>query len=147
MSAVLKVGKLRTVLDTSSGAVRAVDGVDFELRQGECFALVGESGCGKSMTALSIMRLLPEAGERVHAALREFRRELDTLGATRVLAVGTSAVRDSANGAEFLRGIDYDFPAWAEEYMTSMEEALGDAYTEPAADVRGYVSSMKPQVA
>jgi peptide/nickel transport system ATP-binding protein len=42
--------------------VRAVDGIEFELRPGECFALVGESGCGKSMTALSIMRLLPEAG-------------------------------------------------------------------------------------
>ena len=42
--------------------MRAVDGVDFELRRGECFALVGESGCGKSMTALSIMRLLPDTG-------------------------------------------------------------------------------------
>ena len=42
--------------------MRAVDGVDFELRRGECFALVGESGCGKSMTALSITRLLPESG-------------------------------------------------------------------------------------
>ncbi len=39
-----------------------MDGVDFELRKGECFALVGESGCGKSMTALTLMRLLPEAG-------------------------------------------------------------------------------------
>jgi glutathione S-transferase len=44
---------------------------------------------------------------------------------------------------EFLRAIDYDFPAWAEEYMTAMEETLGDAYSEPAADVRGYVESMK----
>ncbi|HEX5767520.1 MAG TPA: dipeptide ABC transporter ATP-binding protein, partial [Burkholderiales bacterium] len=42
--------------------VRPVDGIDFELRRGECFALVGESGSGKSMTALSLMRLLPEAG-------------------------------------------------------------------------------------
>ena len=50
------------MLDTASGAVRAVDGIELELRPGECFALVGESGCGKSMTALSIMRLLPEAG-------------------------------------------------------------------------------------
>jgi oligopeptide/dipeptide ABC transporter ATP-binding protein len=58
----LKVKDLRTVLDTSGGAVRAVDGIELELRPGECFALVGESGCGKSMTALSIMRLLPEAG-------------------------------------------------------------------------------------
>jgi peptide/nickel transport system ATP-binding protein len=56
------VKDLRTVLDTSGGAVRAVDGIELELRPGECFALVGESGCGKSMTALSIMRLLPEAG-------------------------------------------------------------------------------------
>ena len=44
---------------------------------------------------------------------------------------------------EFLRAIDYDFPAWAEEYMTAVEDALGDAYSEPAADVRGYVASMK----
>src|SRR5580765_1819609 len=62
MGTALKIEGLRTVLDTASGAVRAVDGIELELRAGECFALVGESGCGKSMTALSIMRLLPEAG-------------------------------------------------------------------------------------
>ena len=44
---------------------------------------------------------------------------------------------------EFLRAIDYDFPAWAEEYMAAIEEALGDAYSEPAADVRGFVESVK----
>jgi glutathione S-transferase len=44
---------------------------------------------------------------------------------------------------EFLRAIDYDFPAWAEEYMSAMESALGDAYSEPAADVRGFVASVK----
>jgi glutathione S-transferase len=44
---------------------------------------------------------------------------------------------------EFLRAIDYDFPDWAEEYMRAMESALGDAYSEPAADVRGYVASVK----
>ncbi len=46
---------------------------------------------------------------------------------------------------EFLRAIDYDFPAWADEYMTRMEEALGDAYSEPAGDVRGYVEHVKSQ--
>jgi glutathione S-transferase len=46
---------------------------------------------------------------------------------------------------EFLRAIDYPFPDWAEEYMTAMEGALGDAYTEPAADVRGYVDHVKSQ--
>jgi glutathione S-transferase len=48
---------------------------------------------------------------------------------------------------EFLNAIDYDFPAWAREYMAAVEEALGDAYSEPAADVRGYVGQMKSQVA
>ena len=58
----LEVSGLRTHIDTARGELRAVDGVDIELRRGECFALVGESGSGKSMAALSIMRLLPEAG-------------------------------------------------------------------------------------
>ncbi len=44
---------------------------------------------------------------------------------------------------EFLAGIDYEFPAWAEEYMSAMETTLGAAYSEPAADVRGYVESVK----
>jgi glutathione S-transferase len=44
---------------------------------------------------------------------------------------------------EFLRGIDYEFPAWAEEYMSAVESALGDAYSEPAADVRGFVAQVK----
>jgi glutathione S-transferase len=44
---------------------------------------------------------------------------------------------------EFLRAIDYEFPAWAEEYMSRMETTLGDAYSEPVADVRGYVASVK----
>ena len=46
---------------------------------------------------------------------------------------------------EFLRAIDYDFPAWAEEYMARMEETLGEAYSEPVADVRGYVESVKSE--
>ena len=58
----MKVENLATILDVPAGELRAVDGISFELRKGECFALVGESGCGKSMTALSLMRLLPEAG-------------------------------------------------------------------------------------
>jgi glutathione S-transferase len=44
---------------------------------------------------------------------------------------------------EFLRSIDYPFPQWAEDFMKRMEETLGEAYSEPAADVRGYVDSVK----
>jgi glutathione S-transferase len=45
---------------------------------------------------------------------------------------------------EFLRAIDYDFPAWTEDYMRRVEDVLGEAYTEPAQDVRGYIASVKP---
>jgi glutathione S-transferase len=44
---------------------------------------------------------------------------------------------------EFLRAIDYDFPAWADDYLTRMETTLGEAYSEPAADVRRYIDSVK----
>jgi glutathione S-transferase len=46
---------------------------------------------------------------------------------------------------EFLHAIDYDFPQWTTEYMARVEEALGEAYSEPAADVRGYVEHVKSQ--
>ncbi len=62
MSALLSVQGLRVALGNGASPVRAVDGVDLAIRRGECFALVGESGCGKSMTALALMRLLPPAG-------------------------------------------------------------------------------------
>jgi peptide/nickel transport system ATP-binding protein len=58
--ALLTVQSLKTWIDADHGVVRAVDGVDFSIAAGETFALLGESGCGKSMTALSLMRLLPD---------------------------------------------------------------------------------------
>ena len=63
MSILLEVRNLRTSFATGAGVVRAVDGVSWSIREGETVALVGESGCGKSVTALSIMRLVaPPAG-------------------------------------------------------------------------------------
>jgi len=61
---------LRTWFHAGRRVVRAVDGVDFALRRGETYALLGESGCGKSMTALSMMRLLPAAGRVVEGEVR-----------------------------------------------------------------------------
>lgn len=65
MSALLDIKDLKTWLDSSGGTVRAIDGISIEVARGETFAIVGESGCGKSMTALSVLRLLPEAGQIV----------------------------------------------------------------------------------
>jgi peptide/nickel transport system ATP-binding protein len=62
---VLDVKNLQTVFFTNSGLFRAVDDVSFHVRRGETLAIVGESGCGKSVTALSIMRLVPDPPGRV----------------------------------------------------------------------------------
>jgi len=83
--AMLEIEDLRTQLAVGAQAVHAVDGVSFELRRGECFALVGESGCGKSMTALSLMRLLPPAGRIAGGSVR--------LGAQELLALPEVAMR------------------------------------------------------
>jgi len=59
MSTLLRINDLRTHFFTEEGVVRAVDGVSYEVEEGETLALVGESGCGKSVSALSILRLIP----------------------------------------------------------------------------------------
>jgi peptide/nickel transport system ATP-binding protein len=58
----LQIQDLEVGLDSDAGLVRAIDGLQLAITRGETFALVGESGCGKSMTALALMRLLPESG-------------------------------------------------------------------------------------
>src|SRR5689334_14255105 len=61
----LKVETLRTYFELRHGTVKAVDGVSFVLRSHETLAIVGESGCGKTITALSLMRLVPNPPGRI----------------------------------------------------------------------------------
>ncbi len=81
MSTLLDVRNLQTNFLTRGGVVRAVDGVSWDVAEGETVALVGESGCGKSVTALSIMRLVaPPAGRIVGGQVLFKGRDLLTLG-------------------------------------------------------------------
>jgi oligopeptide/dipeptide ABC transporter ATP-binding protein len=67
---ILEVENLQTHFFTRDGVVRAVDGVSFSIQPGETLAVVGESGCGKSISALSILRLVPQPGRIVGGAVR-----------------------------------------------------------------------------
>ncbi|HLS68917.1 MAG TPA: ABC transporter ATP-binding protein [Kiloniellales bacterium] len=76
----LEIEELRTYFDTRDGVVKAVDGLSFSLRPGEILGVVGESGCGKSITSLSIMRLVPRPPGRFAGGSVRFRgRDLLTL--------------------------------------------------------------------
>lgn len=86
MSPLLQIENLETVLHTGAAPVWAVDGLTLQILRGETFVLLGESGCGKSMTALSVMRLLPEAGEIVAGSIR--------IGEEDLLLLPETAMRD-----------------------------------------------------
>ena len=83
----LEVKDLRTWLASGDSVVRAVDGLSFSIETGETFALLGESGSGKSITALSIMRLLPDAGRVVSGEVRLDGTDLIALPETAMRAV------------------------------------------------------------
>ena len=80
---ILEVDDLRTHFFTRDGVVRAVDGVSLQLQRGETLGVVGESGCGKSVTALSILRLIPmPPGRFVSGSIRFAGRDLLTARAS-----------------------------------------------------------------
>src|SRR2546428_611952 len=79
MTALIEVDHLKTYFDTRSGTVRAVDDVSWTLEKGESLGLAGESGCGKTTTALSIIRLLPKNGRIVDGHIRYSGKDLATI--------------------------------------------------------------------
>jgi len=92
----LQTQDLRVALDAEQGLVKAIDGLTLAIQRGETFALVGESGCGKSMTALALMRLLPENGRITGGEVRLDRDDLLALP-----EAGMRAVRGGRIGMIF----------------------------------------------
>ena len=87
MATLLKIEDLRTHFFTSAGTVKAVDGISYDVEEGETVALVGESGCGKSVSALSILRLIPDPPGRIVGGGIRFK-------GTDILALDEKAIGD-----------------------------------------------------
>ncbi len=89
--ALLEVENLQTHFGTPDGVVRAVEGVSFHIEPGETVALVGESGCGKSVTSMSILRLIPQPPGKIAGSIRFQGRDL--------LALSEAEMRDLRGNA------------------------------------------------
>ena len=132
----LKIDDLHVHLDADAGLVRAIDGMRLTLAQGQTFALVGESGCGKSMTALALMRLLPDNGRIAGGRLDLDGQDLFDLSEARMRDVrggrigmifqepGTSLNPVMKVGAQIVEAIEAHTPLRGE---AARKKALADA--------------------
>ena len=87
MSLLLEVQELQTSFYTYAGEVKAVDGVSFQVAAGDAVAIVGESGCGKSVTALSIMGLLQHPGKIISGSINFKGKDLTKLSAKEMCSI------------------------------------------------------------
>ncbi len=122
MPALLEIDNLQTVFSTSRGELRAVDGVSVKIEEGRTLGVVGESGCGKTMLALSVLRLIPPNG-RIHAG--------------RILFQGRNLLDLTEDEMRQKRGADIGMIF--QEPMTSLNPVLrvGDQIAEAVSLHRG----------
>jgi peptide/nickel transport system ATP-binding protein len=120
---VLEIRDLRTYFHTLDGVVRAIDGVDLEIRSGETLGLVGESGSGKSVTAHSILRLLPKRIARIQGGSITFKRRSGDI-------VDMAALDPEGDLIREIRG--NEIAMIFQEPMTSLSplHTIGDQITE-----------------
>ncbi len=105
---VLEVENLQTEFHLRSTNVKAVDGVSFTVAEGECVGLVGESGCGKSTTGLSIMKLLPTVGHVTGGSVKLLGRDLLPLPESEMRKVRGNDVVDDLPGSDDVAEPDVD---------------------------------------
>jgi peptide/nickel transport system ATP-binding protein len=90
--ALLEVENLQTHFGTMDGVVRAVEGLSFHIDAGETLGIVGESGCGKSVTSMSILRLIPEPPGKIAGSIRFEGRDLLTVSESEMRAIRGNAI-------------------------------------------------------
>src|SRR3954465_14465442 len=122
---------LKGALDAELGLVKAIDGLTLAIQRGETFALVGESGCGKSMTALALMRLLPENGRVTSGEVRLDRDDL--------LALPESGMRDVRGGRI---GMIFQEPSTSLNPVMRIGDQIVEAI-EAHTDLRGAAARAK----
>ncbi|MBJ37700.1 MAG: peptide ABC transporter ATP-binding protein, partial [Gammaproteobacteria bacterium] len=143
----MELTDLVTEFDTDEGRVRAVDRVSFVLREGETLGLVGESGCGKSVTALSIMRLLPQpTGRIVGGGIGFAGRDL-----TQVSSQAMQAIRGGEIGMVFQEPMTALNPVHTigrqlTEVLLLHTDLTPDAALREAADILARVGIPAPDV-
>lgn len=111
----LEVRDLRVEVRVGERRIRAVDGIGFSIRRGQTFALLGESGCGKSMTALALMRLLPQGGQIAGGSVR--------LAGEDLLALPEAAMRQVRGGR---MGMIFQEPSTSLNPVMSVADQLGE---------------------
>jgi peptide/nickel transport system ATP-binding protein len=142
---ILDIKGLKTHIQLSSSLVRAVDGIDLHLDTGETLGLVGESGCGKSMTGLSIMGLLPPGGHIVDGSIMFGNTDLVSLTDDELRKIRGNEIamvfQDSATALNPTKSIGYQVaePAWLHRGMNHKQGL------ERAAEVLNLVGIPQPR--
>jgi peptide/nickel transport system ATP-binding protein len=142
---VLDIKGLKTHIQLSSALVRAVDGIDLHLDAGETLGVVGESGCGKSMTGLSIMGLLPPGGSIVDGSIMFDNTDLTELSHDELRKIRGNQIamvfQDSLTALNPTKTIGYQVaePAWLHRGMNKKDGL------ERAAEVLDLVGIPKPR--
>ena len=125
----IEIRGLKTHFFTDEGVVRAVDGVDFDIYRNRTLCVVGESGCGKSITARSILQIVDPPGRIVEGEIR-FHRAVDNNGSARREVVDLAALPPRSRAMREIRG--KDIAMIFQEPMTSLSpiHTVGDQITE-----------------
>ncbi|MGC8780452.1 MAG: ATP-binding cassette domain-containing protein, partial [Anaerolineae bacterium] len=101
----VEVQNLKTYFFLDEGTVRALDGVDFNIYRGQTLGVVGESGCGKSVTARSILRIVPRPGRIVEGKITFYRKH-DANGSGQIEAIELTRLNPTGSEMRSIRGAE-----------------------------------------